>query len=143
MGYYTRFSLSTQSGLVTLNSDDQKTIDKINKLIDGEKDQTIVDTLLKKKEEIERMYDDPEDLFNQWNKEVKDEHYNPFDDSCKWYSHEEDMKLFSKRYPNTVFVLEGEGEEQGDHWICYFSNGKMQRCKAIVTFEPFDIQKLK
>ena len=61
---------------------------------------------------------------------------------CKWYDHEEDMRSFSEKYPTILFELEGEGEENGDHWFEYYLNGKMQRCKAIITFEPYDVTKL-
>jgi len=63
-------------------------------------------------------------------------------DTCKWYSYQTDMAEFSKEYPQYLFTLEGEGEEQGDHWKLYCNNGKSQLCLAIVTFEPFDPKKL-
>jgi len=66
-----------------------------------------------------------------------------YSDSCKWYNHQDDMLTLSKIYPNVVFVLEGEGEESEDLWIKYFKNGKMQVCKAEITFEKFDENKLK
>lgn len=60
--------------------------------------------------------------------------YDPFQDSCKWYDHEHDMKALSKEYPDTIFTLVGEGEEAGDLWKKYFKNGKVQVCKAVVTY---------
>lgn len=63
-------------------------------------------------------------------------------DSCKWYDHENHMKLLSKIYPETTFLLEGEGEESGDIWQKYFKNGKMQVCKAEIVFPAFDESKL-
>lgn len=68
---------------------------------------------------------------------------NPFSESCKWYSHEQDMKALSKNHPDTVFLLEGEGEETGDIWKKYFKNGKMQVCKSEILFPPFDEVSLK
>ena len=63
-------------------------------------------------------------------------------ESCKWYSHQEDMKAFSKKHPEAIFELSGEGEESGDIWKEYYKNGKMQRCKAVITFEEFNPKKL-
>jgi len=60
----------------------------------------------------------------------------------KWYSHEQDMKKFSEKYPDEVFKLQGEGEESGDVWIKYFRNGKVQVCKAVLVFEEYDPRKL-
>lgn len=64
-------------------------------------------------------------------------------EELKWYRHEEDMHAHSKKYPDILFSLEGKGEEQGDHWIKYFKDGKMQRCSAIISFEEYDPQKMK
>ena len=66
-----------------------------------------------------------------------------FGDSVKWYEHERDMRDFSKKYPDILFILSGEGEENEDVWRAYFKNGKMQKCKAIISFDPFDADKLK
>ena len=54
-------------------------------------------------------------------------------DSCKWYGHEDDMRKLSKRFPDYLFVLEGEGEEAG----------KMQECRAEIIFPVYDPEKLK
>lgn len=61
----------------------------------------------------------------------------------KWYKYEEDCRKVSKDFPNLVLVVEGHGEEQGDDWIAYFKDGKMQRVNAVVTYAPFDESKLK
>jgi len=61
----------------------------------------------------------------------------------KWYEWKEHMISFSKRFPNYLFKLEGEGEESGDIWVAYFKNGKIQLCRAMITFEDFDEAKLK
>lgn len=74
---------------------------------------------------------------------VKHVDYDPLDESCKWYDHEDDMKWLSKEYSGTVFKLHGEGEESGDLWDKYFLNGKMQACKAIVTYDEYSVKKLK
>lgn len=66
-----------------------------------------------------------------------------FEDEVKWYSHEEDMRSFSKLHPTILFQLSGEGEDSGDIWTEYYLNGKMQRCEAKITYDPFDETKLK
>lgn len=65
-----------------------------------------------------------------------------FDDSIKWYDCEKDMKKYSKKHPNVVFCIDGEGEESGDIWKAYFQNGKMFTAKAVITFEEFSPEKL-
>lgn len=68
--------------------------------------------------------------------------YTPGDE-MKWYSHEQDMLAFSKRFPTVLFTLVGEGEENEDMWRKYFRDGKAQFAKARVEFEDFDPKKLK
>lgn len=63
-------------------------------------------------------------------------------DSVKWYDHENDMKHISRLYPNLVFKLEGFGEDNDDIWVKYFKDGKMQECKAKITFDEYDESKL-
>lgn len=60
----------------------------------------------------------------------------------KWYDHSNDIKRLSKKFPDTIFKLEGVGEESGDIWIKYFKNGKRQICEAKITFDEYDENKL-
>ena len=64
-------------------------------------------------------------------------------EGCTWYEHEADMLVFSRRYPEFVFVLRGKGEETEDMWIKYFKDGKVQVAQAKIEFEAFDPDKLK
>ena len=64
-------------------------------------------------------------------------------DGVNWYNHEEEMRELSKRHSGFVFKLSGEGEVPGDIWIKYFQNGKMQICRVKISFDKFDISKLK
>jgi hypothetical protein len=64
-------------------------------------------------------------------------------DRCGWYDHEEDIADLSKRFPDLVFELEGEGEYPRDIWIKYFKNSKMQKCPAKITFDKFSAERLK
>lgn len=57
---------------------------------------------------------------------------------AKWYEHEEDMDLLSKKFVGVLFELHGNGELNDDMWIEYFLNGKHQRCAAKITFDPFN-----
>lgn len=57
---------------------------------------------------------------------------------CKWYDCKEDVLELSKKHPNILFLLEGEGEEAGDVWRLYARNGKSCYQKAKMVFEQFD-----
>jgi hypothetical protein len=56
---------------------------------------------------------------------------------AKWYEHENDLKEFSKKYPNNTFILSGEGEEFPDLWKKRFINGKMARVDAVISYPDF------
>lgn len=62
--------------------------------------------------------------------------------NAKWYDWEEDMCLLSKRFPELLFCLHGEGEGSDDLWDAYFFEGKCQHCPAVITYEDFDPSKL-
>lgn len=64
------------------------------------------------------------------------------DESSKWYGHDRDMLELSKAFPEIVFCLHGEGSINDDMWNNYYKNGKMQHCKAIITYEEYDESKL-
>jgi hypothetical protein len=68
---------------------------------------------------------------------------NPFDEPNKWYDHEDDMRAYSKAFPDLVFELTGDGEEAGDNWREYYKAGKVQRCAGIIIYPVFDESQLK
>lgn len=59
------------------------------------------------------------------------------EDTCKWYSHRDDLKKFSEKHPGALFRLDGEGEETGDIWVEYHKGGKMQYGKAKIILPEF------
>lgn len=63
-------------------------------------------------------------------------------DQMKWYEHEEEMRKISEAFPDILFILHGEGEEQGDIWDEYYKRGKMQRCNAEVVIPPYNPNEL-
>ena len=65
------------------------------------------------------------------------------EESCKWYDHEKDMRAFSKKHPEALFRVSGEGEESGDIWAEYYRAGKMQACKAKIVIPEFNAELLK
>lgn len=64
------------------------------------------------------------------------------DESYSWYEHKEDMQILSKQFPDILFVLKGEGEENGDFWIKYFKHGKVQVCPGKIVYDSFNESKL-
>jgi ABC-type Fe3+-hydroxamate transport system substrate-binding protein len=84
------------------------------------------------------------DSTHDYSQEIRDMsgYPNLFEDSVKWYSHQEDMRSFSKKYPEVLFILSGEGEDPEDMWKEYHKNGLMQKVNAEITFEEFNETKL-
>jgi len=107
MGYETRYSLKTVRSV----------LDEKDPLV------TVLGEKPRKLPDFEKMIVDLDE-------------YNPFEDRCKWYDHEERMKDLSAKFPHVLFVLEGFGEEDGDVWRKYFRAGKMFRADAVLSFPP-------
>ena len=55
----------------------------------------------------------------------------------RWYDAEQDMEELSRRFPEYLFELHGDGESSDDFWIEYFWNGKSQYCRGEVVYEEF------
>lgn len=61
-------------------------------------------------------------------------------EEAKWYEHEEDMINISKQFPNFVFKLHGEGEDNDDVWDQYFYQGHTELCVwSFVANHPVNI----
>jgi hypothetical protein len=63
-------------------------------------------------------------------------------EDAKWYDSEEEMKDFSTKYPDVLFILHGDGEGSDDYWCFYFRNGKAQFAKGRIEYDEFDESKL-
>lgn len=63
-------------------------------------------------------------------------------ESCKWYDSNSDLIEFSKKHPDVIFCLEGDGEDREDSWKLYVKEGKSQECRAKLVFPEFDKNKL-
>ena len=59
-------------------------------------------------------------------------------DSTKWYEHEDDVKRLSRMFPDVLFTLSGEGEENGDTWMFYCRNGQGTRVVPKVVWPDVD-----
>ena len=57
------------------------------------------------------------------------------DDYLKWYDHDEDMVKLSIRFPDYTFILEGEGEENGDLWRTIYHDGQLERLNVKIVYE--------
>lgn len=60
----------------------------------------------------------------------------------KWYDFDQDMLLLSKKFPNILFCLHGEGDNEEDLWDAYYQNGKVQNCHAEIIYPPYDESKM-
>lgn len=122
MGYYTYFELST----------------KENKY-------PITNIMMYMKKEFKKddwFYPFESEIDNLLFVEEKNDFSLDCDDVAKWYEHDEEMIELSLQFPQTVFCLYGEGEENGDLWYKYYKNGKMQVCEAKITYDEYDENKL-
>ena len=57
---------------------------------------------------------------------------------AKWYDYTDELRVFSKLYPDALLVLYGDGENSDDFWYSYFRNGKVQYTPARIEFDEFD-----
>jgi hypothetical protein len=53
---------------------------------------------------------------------------------AKWYECEEDMKALSRDNPHIIFLVEGEGEENGDIWRAFVKDGQWSYQKVQYTW---------
>lgn len=60
---------------------------------------------------------------------------DPFDDACKWYDHETDLRVASEKLRDVIIRVDGEGEDSGDVWTLYAFNGEIVKYKQS-KWEP-------
>lgn len=53
-----------------------------------------------------------------------------FEDGMKWYEWHNDCMAVSRRHPEALFLITGDGEESGDIWACFFRNGESEEHRA-------------
>ena len=63
-------------------------------------------------------------------------------DTSDWSDYDDRLKEFSKKYPDAVFILNGDGEEEDDEWFTYYKNGKLQHCPKRIEYDEYDENKL-
>lgn len=122
MGYYSTFRLSTHENSKVNLASFFKEIKNSNfyEIFDSDIDNEI--------EDIE-------------SEQIEDSFSLDSSDEFKWYDANDDLKEFSKKFPETVFQLDAVGED-GERWRVYFKNGKCQEAPAIITFDEYDENKL-
>jgi hypothetical protein len=54
----------------------------------------------------------------------------------------EDLKGFTKRFPEALFVLDSSGDEADLNWRAYYRDGREQLVWPQTTYAPFDESKL-
>ena len=62
-----------------------------------------------------------------------------FDDLYKWYEYDSDMIELSKRFPDLLFELYGDGEDSDDFWKSYYRNGNAQFSKGRIVYDEANI----
>lgn len=65
-----------------------------------------------------------------------------FENEMSWYDYDKEMAEFSKKYPDYIFVLWGDGQNSDDKWVHYFHNGLSQFERAKIEYGDYDPGKL-
>ena len=85
-----------------------------------------------------------DEIFEELNKKYEITDVDDRDFTAHWYDIDENMKEFSKKYPEYLFKIYGEGEDGSlDTYIKYFHNGKMQFCQGSLVYDEINKDVLK
>lgn len=57
---------------------------------------------------------------------------------AKWYNWQDDMVVLSRKFPQMLIQLEGDGEEPLDIWVATFCNGECNYRELQTHWEEFD-----
>ena len=76
---------------------------------------------------------------NPYDFEVGEDESPFLDEPIKWYDHVEDMIKLSKIFPETLFILDGWGEEIGDVWRELYMDGERVRADLVFSFSDFKV----
>lgn len=130
MGYYTYFTLGVHKKKYNVNSPEVT--------VDFEIEKKVAVELAKL---IYEMGDEPDEQDVAYLASVE-EHgiFRVFEESLKWYNHEDDMCKLSAMFPDLYFTLEGDGEEFDDYWRKLFHDGQCLGCvDGEICYPEFDI----
>lgn len=59
-------------------------------------------------------------------------------DWYKWYEYRSDMITVSRRHPDLIFCLRGEGEDREDNWMEYYHDGKFKHLQPELRWPSFE-----
>ena len=60
-------------------------------------------------------------------------------DSIKWYDVDSNMCDISRRFPNHIFTLHGNGKDFDDKWQAVYVNGQFSKVYAELIFPTIDV----
>lgn len=148
MGYYTSYSLEVQKYGSSQTTKEVNLDEVIKKVTKGSSKEDILKDLEILKSGKKQVQVNSEMIIEDFINSYEYAGYaltkaGKTSEPCKWYDSNEELAEFSKKYPEWLFILSGEGEESGDIWKNYYLNGKVQKAVAKITFDEFDEKKLK
>lgn len=133
MGYDTKFNLER---VQKVNNGQMLEVEEPSELSMDEMESMTKEELIEH-QSLVKMYDA---LRNMWDENT--ESYDDFTGSGKWYDCEEDIISFSLKYPQYLFTISGEGDDNTDLWMLYVCNGRSEQVYAKIIYPDPDFAKL-